>query len=146
MSNYVKRCTIDDARSVAKSLREADRRECVEGHGIDPILEIPKAALSCQSYIFYVPNEELAGIVGIDKTNQIWMLCTDAVTEYPLTVAREAKRFIEGRDESFLWCRADARNSAHLKLLKFLGFKEQRRLIFGPNKLTFIEYTYGNWI
>lgn len=146
MSNYVKPCTVDDARDVAKNLRKADWKECVEGHGIDPIIEIPKAALSCQSFVFIVPNQKLAGIVGIDNTNQIWMLCTEAIQEYPLTVAREAKRFIEGRDEPFLWCRADARNAAHLKLLKFLGFKEQRHITFGPNKLTFIEYRYDHWI
>lgn len=129
---------------MASNLREDDWRECVEGHGVIPIHAIPLASLQCDCFIFHVPNNELAGIVGIDNDHQIWMLCTPAIHEYPLTFAREAKRFIDGRSEPFLWCRADARNKAHLKLLKFLGFTEQRQITFGPHNLLFIELEYAS--
>ncbi len=127
---------------VASNLREDDWRECVEGHGLDPKQAIPLASLACDCSIFSVPNNELAGIVGIGSDCQIWMLCTPAIQKYPLTFAREAKRFIEGRSEPYLWCLADARNEVHLKLLRFLGFEQKRQTTYGPNNLLFIELSY----
>ena len=144
MSKYVSPSTLERAYEVACNLREDDWRECVEGHGLNPKQAIPLHSLQCDCYTFIVPNNALAGIAGVYSNCEIWMLCTPAIHDYPLTFAREAKRFIEGRSEPFLWCRADARNVAHLKLLKFLGFKEQRQLTFGPNNLTFIELTYAS--
>lgn len=127
---------------MASSLREDDHKECVEGHGVVPIHAIPLASIRDECYTFTVPNNELAGIVGIGSDYQIWMLCTPAIQKYPHTFAKEAKRFIEGRSEPYLWCSADARNLVHLKLLQFLGFKEEQRLIYGPNNLQFIQLRY----
>ena len=68
------------------------------------------------------------------------MLCTHAIYEYPLTFAREAKRFVESRPEPLLWNIVDKRNKVHLKLLRFLGFKFLREISHGPNNLSFIEF------
>ena len=68
------------------------------------------------------------------------MLCTPAIHDYPLTFAREAKRFIDSRQESRLWNYADKRNTVHLKLLKFLGFRFLDEIPFGPNQLPFIKF------
>ena len=87
-----------------------------------------------------MPNGKTAGLAGVQEGGKIWMLCTPAIHEYPYTFAREAKRFIESREEKLLWNIVDKRNTAHLKLLKFLGFKFLRELKHGPNKLTFIEF------
>lgn len=144
MSKYVVPATLEASYQVASRLREDDWRECVEGHGVNPLHAIPLLSLRCDCYTFVVPNNALAGIAGIADDCEVWMLCTPAIHDYPLTFAREAKRFIEGRSEPFLWCRADARNKAHLKLLRFLGFKEQRQITFGPNNLPFIELTYAS--
>ena len=70
------------------------------------------------------------------------MLCTPVIEQYPHTFAREAKRFIERREEKLLWNIADKRNKVHLKLLKFLGFKFLREINYGPNNLPFIEFCY----
>ena len=50
------------------------------------------------------------------------MLTTPAILDFPVTFAREAKRFIDSRTESVLWNYVDKRNTVHIKLLKFLGF------------------------
>ena len=47
------------------------------------------------SVSFTVPNGETAGAAGIEENGAIWMLCTPAIHKYPLTFAREAKRFID---------------------------------------------------
>ena len=89
---------------------------------------------------FTVPNGDIAGLAGVDIDGQIWMLCTPAIHKFPVTFARESKRFIEARKEKLLWNIVDKRNKTHLKLLKFLGFKFLRELKHGPNNLSFIEF------
>ena len=86
-----------------------------------------------------MPNGKTAGMAGVDD-GIIWMVCTPAIQEYPVTFAREAKRFVESRTEPLLWNVVDKRNTVHLKLLKFLGFKFLREIYHGPNNLSFIEF------
>jgi hypothetical protein len=87
-----------------------------------------------------MPNGETAGMVGIHDT-MIWMLCTPVIELYPMTFAREAKKFIDSRTEPLLWNVVDKRNTVHLKLLKFLGFTFHEELLFGPNNLPFIKFS-----
>ena len=69
------------------------------------------------------------------------MFCTPAILDFPLTFAREAKRFIESRTERVLWNYVDKRNTVHIKLLKFLGFTLlEEEIPFGPNQLPFIRF------
>jgi hypothetical protein len=131
---------MEAAVDVASNLREDDYREVYEGHGHYPLLYLPLAAFNGDTVWFEVPNGKTAGMAGVQEGGKVWMLCTPAIHEYPLTFAREAKRFIESRTEELLWNIVDKRNTAHLKLLKFLGFKFLRELEHGPNKLTFIEF------
>ena len=131
---------MEAAVEVASNLRADDYREVWEGHGHFPRWYIPFAAFNGDTVYFEVPNGKTAGLAGVQEGGKIWMLCTPAIHEYPYTFAREAKRFIESREEKLLWNIVDKRNTAHLKLLKFLGFKFLRELEHGPNKLTFIEF------
>ena len=131
---------MEAAVEVASNLRADDYREVWEGHGHFPRWYIPFAAFNGDTVYFEVPNGKTAGLAGVQEGNKIWMLCTPAIHDYPFTFAREAKRFIESREEKLLWNIVDKRNTAHLKLLKFLGFKFLRELEHGPNKLTFIEF------
>jgi len=131
--------TLEAAYQVASNLRPEDRRECVEGHGIDPIIHVVLASQDGSCWSFTMPNGETAGIVGIID-DQIWMLCTPVIHQYPLTFAREAKRWLDSRTEPYLWNVVDKRNTVHIKLLKFLGFTLHEELLFGPNNLPFIRF------
>jgi len=139
VSDYIHPITEEAAIYVASHLRDDDYREVKEGHGHEPLLYIPSSAFYGDTVYFNVPNGKTAGLAGV-QDGKIWMLCTNAIHEYPLTFAREAKRFVESRKEELLWNIVDKRNAAHLKLLKFLGFKFLRELKHGPNQLTFIEF------
>ena len=139
MSKYIHPLTKEVAFEVASNLLPEDRREVEEGHGHDPKIIIP-LAYQGDSVYFRVPNGELAGIAGVQKDGQIWMLCTPAILKYPVTFAREAKRYVDSRQEKLLWNVVDIRNTVHIKLLRFLGFKFLRKLEYGPNKLTFMEF------
>ena len=140
MSKYIHQLTREAALDVASNLRPDDYREVVEGHGHDPLVVLPLAVDYPNSIYFTVPNGKTAGIAGVTEDGRIWMLCTTAIDEYPITFAREAKRFIDSRPEKMLWNIADKRNTVHLKLLKFLGFKFLREVTYGPNNITFIEF------
>ena len=131
---------MEAAVQVASNLREDDYKEVFEGHGDFPLFYLPISAFIGDTVWFEVPNGKTAGMAGVNEGGKVWMLCTPAIHEFPLTFAREAKRFIESREEKLLWNIVDKRNTAHLKLLKFLGFKFLRELTYGPNKLTFIEF------
>ena len=140
MSKYIHPMTMEAAVEVASNLLPDDYREVFEGHGHFPLFLIPMTAFNGDAVWFEVPNGKTAGLAGVHDNGQVWMLCTPAIYDYPLTFAREAKRFIESREEKLLWNIVDKRNTVHLKLLKFLGFKFLRELEHGPNKLTFIEF------
>ena len=140
MSKYIHQATVGAALEVASNLLPDDRSEVQEGHGHDPKTALVGSIRYCDSVYFEVPNGKIAGLAGVHGNGQIWMLCTDVIHEHPLIFAREAKRWIESREEKLLWNVVDKRNTTHLKLLKFLGFKFLRELKYGPNQLTFIEF------
>ena len=140
VSKYIHPVTIEAAIEVASNLRPDDRREVEEGHGLDPLVALVMEAKEGSSVYFTVPNGKTAGMAGVGEGGTIWMLCTPAIHEYPITFAREAKRYIDSRQEDLLWNIVDERNRVHLKLLKFLGFKFLRKKLHGPNNLSFIEF------
>ena len=140
VSNYIHPITLEAATEVASNLRPDDLREVEEGHGIDPTL-LPFLMSQNPSYVYFtVPDGKTAGMAGVGKEGDIWMLCTPEIHRYPITFAREAKRYVDSREERLLWNIVDMRNTAHLRLLKFLGFKFLRKLNHGPNNVTFIEF------
>ncbi len=140
MSNYIHPCTLEAAYEVASNLRPDDLREVTEGHGLVPTIHIPLGSLKGFCVYFTVPDGRIAGLAGVEEDGRIWMLCTEAIHDFPITFAREAKRFIESRSEEVLWNYADKRNTAHLKLLRYLGFQLFNEVPFGPNNLPFIPF------
>ena len=140
MSNYIHPITLEAATEVASNLRSDDYREVTEGHGINPIAFLPMVAQEGSAVYFPVPDGKTAGLAGVGDDGAIWMLCTPEIERYPITFAREAKRYVDSREEPLLWNIVDCRNTVHLKLLKFLGFTFLRKFEYGPNNLPFIEF------
>ena len=140
MSKYIHPITKEAALEVASNLRPEDRREVEEGHGVDSTSALIEAVQKPSCVYFTVPSGKTAGMAGVDPGGQIWMLCTNAIEESPITFVREAKRYVERQPDKLLWNIVDKRNVVHLKLLKFLGFRFLRELKHGPNQLTFIEF------
>ena len=136
----IRPATVEAAIEVASNLRFEDYRECVEGHGSDPMVSLPMAVHLGHCISFDMPNGKTAGLAGIHENGAIWMLCTPDIHDYPIAFAREAKRWINSRTEPLLHNICDARNTAHVKLLRFLGFKFLRVITHGPNNLAFIEF------
>ena len=140
VSNYIHPITLEAATEVASNLRSDDLREVEEGHGIAHRF-LPLIMSQNPSYVYFtVPDGKTAGMAGVGEQGDIWMLCTPDIHRYPITFAREAKRYVDSRTEPLLWNIVDIRNTAHLRLLRFLGFKFLRKLEHGPNNVTFIEF------
>tara|TARA_R100000742_G_C4278026_1_gene100433 strand:+ start:2696 stop:3127 length:432 start_codon:yes stop_codon:yes gene_type:complete len=135
--------TIEAALEVASNLLPDDRREVEEGHGIHPIDFAYMAAQEASSISFTAPNGKTAGMGGIQNNGIIWMLCTPIIHQYPIAFIKAAKSYLDGRKVATVHNIVDARNTVHLKLLKFLGFKFLGRITHGPNNLTFIKFTNG---
>ena len=125
---------------VASNLTPADYREVCEGHGLFPRFHIPMSAMQGDNVVVQTPDGKTAAIGGVTEEGQIWLLSTPRIKEHPLALAKDIKRFVDNRTEKLLWNIVDKRNTDHLKLLKFLGFKFLREFKYGPNQLTFIEF------
>ena len=121
---YIQTCTPELALSVGLNLRYEDSRETEETTQLCAEAAILQSFYdSAYSVFFKVPNGKAAGVAGVTPHNVIWMLCTEASTEYPHTFVKEAKRWVNSLLNPYLCNQADMRNEAHIKLLKLLGFK-----------------------
>ena len=140
LSKYIHPITLKAALEVASNLRSEDFREISEGHGLDPLTYLAGMSMIASTVYFTSPSGKAAGMAGVGKKGDIWMLCTNVIHEQPTLFARQAKRYVDNRTEPLLWNIVDSRNEAHLRLLKFLGFKFLRKLKHGPNNVTFIEF------
>jgi len=140
VSKYIHPITIKAAYEVASNLRPEDRRELEEGWGVEPIRHLLSAAQMTPCVYFTSPSGKAAGMAGVGRKGDIWMLCTPVIHEKPKLFLREAKRYVDSRQEPLLWNIVDKRNTVHMKLLKFLGFKFIREVLHGPNYLPFIEF------
>ena len=124
-SKFIKPLTAELALSVGQDLRWEDRREAEEttGYCAEAICvnSFYNSAYGSSVY-FEVPNGKAAGVAGVTPENVIWMLCTEASTEYPHTFVREARRWVEALPNPYVFNHADMRNESHIKLLKLLKF------------------------
>ena len=140
-SKLIKPCTPELALSVGQNLRWEDRREVEQTTGmVAEAVVVQSYYLSTygQCVYFEVPNGKAAGVAGVTPQNIIWMLCTEASTEYPHTFVREARRWVDSLPNTYVFNHADMRNEAHIKLLKLLGFQFIRYHVV--NKVPLIEF------
>ena len=126
VGKYIKPCTPELALSVGLNLRWEDRREVEQTTGYCAEAVVINSYFNSaygQSVYFEVPNGKAAGVAGVSPQNVIWMLCTEASTEFPHTFVKEAKRWVDSLPNTYVFNQCDMRNEAHVKLLKLLGFK-----------------------
>jgi len=139
VGKYIQPCTPELALQVGINLRWEDKREVEETTGLTaPAAVLESYYRSAFTVFFTVPNGKAAGVAGVTPDNRIWMLCTQASEEYPHTFVREARRWIKGLPNEYLWNHADMRNESHIKLLKLLGFTFLRYYVI--NGVPLIEF------
>lgn len=127
----VRPATLQDARFVGARLRVEDEREVNTATG-RPGTEVVPLALHASSERYTVWHAgtpvALAGVVPrTDGLGSVWMLCTDGVRFCALSLVSESRYWLDHMARAFpngLTARADARNTAHLRWCKLMGFRE----------------------
>ena len=135
-SKFIQPCTPELALRVGLNLRWEDQREVEQTTGMCGAAACVQSFFNSAyggSVYFEVPNGKAAGVAGVTPDNVIWMLCTEASTEYPHTFVREARRWVDSLSNPYVFNHADMRNESHIKLLKLLKF-------------TFIRYHVHNGV
>ena len=97
-SKYIHPITLKAALEVASNLRSEDFREISEGHGIDPLTYLAAMSTVASTVYFTSPSGKAAGMAGVGREGDIWMLCTNVIHEQPTLFARQAKRYVDSRE------------------------------------------------
>ena len=77
-----------------------------------------------------------------DKVGWIWLLGTDDIGTCPVSFLRWSKKMLPYllQPYAMVWNLVDARNTVHIKWLRWLGFTLIRRVNHGPQQLPFYEF------
>ena len=79
LSKYIHPITLKAALEVACNLRSEDFREISDGHGIDPLMYLAAMSADPSTVYFTSPSGKAAGMAGVGKKGDIWMLCTNVI-------------------------------------------------------------------
>lgn len=139
----------EDAAVMAPNLREADRNEIAARTAQEPLQALTESmslSSTCLTGTYLGEPFAICGVCPvIEGVGAIWLLGTDAVMNPK--VSRQFLRFSKLYVDQFqhmyplLFNYIDARNTVHIKWLKWLGFQfinlHQK---FGVGKLPFYEF------
>ena len=153
---YPTEAEYEDIKKVASEMREADKNE-LKALGMDD----PEEALK-ESYFGSKPKCYTAIGAGVpvarcgvgpfeenERWGSIWLLGTDGVTkDIPITFLKWTRKFLPTLLEPYdMVCNiVDARNTVHIKWIKWLGFSFMRELKHGPEGRTFYEFARLNHV
>jgi hypothetical protein len=92
------------------------------------------------------------GLLGVGKSmiegaGSIWLLATDDIEKYQITFLRHSKKVLKELQQDYLALHnyVDARNSLHIKWLKWMGFTFINKLDrFGVEQRPFYEFVRIN--
>ena len=149
MNNYLLPTTVEDVDYIAPKLRQADKNECLAATGKAPLsvlytsLMIGDITLTLRS-----PNGERVGLCGVvpsplENSGVVWMCATDDIYQHQMAFLRRSKAALDYLAEDYLLLHnyVDARNTLHIKWLKWMGFtfiSEQKD--YGAEKRLFYEF------
>lgn len=149
MTVLIRRATRLDAKLLAPHLRRADRDECFASYG-DPNDALPiSVVMSTRAFSVIAPErEEPLAIFGwVEESAEfarVWMMGSDHL----LTPDRrrlflsESRRIVDLLNARFplIGNDIDARNTLHIRWLKWLGFTFITKRKAGPQDLLFYSF------
>lgn len=150
--NYIRPATIQDCFCIAAGMRDADCQEIAAVSARDPLdvllegLETSDLCLTLISPISGLPFAML-GVTEITQhgipTGAIWMLASNEIEKCSIAFLRRCHEPLNTLQKRWpvLWNCADARNTLHLKWLKWLGFNfVMSHPFYGIEQREFIEF------
>ena len=155
MKSEIIESTVRHISPIAKSIREADLLEILAAGSNSPYDSLWDGhRMSNPGYTFIVDNKPVCmfGVVPFEdnpRWGTIWMLGTDDITDkYSFQFLRWSKRFLPTLMEPYeMVCNiVDARNTVHIRWIKWMGFKFIRQVVFGPENRLFWEFAEVNHV
>tara|TARA_R110002074_G_scaffold247778_2_gene419755 strand:- start:3799 stop:4260 length:462 start_codon:yes stop_codon:yes gene_type:complete len=141
--------TVEDIDFVAPRLRKADYNECIASTGKKPRGVLHRSLdLGDISLTLRAPNGDRVGLCGVvpsplAEAGVVWMVATDDIYQHQTTFLRNSKRALKHLSEDYLvlFNCVDARNSLHIKWLKWMGFTFiNKHENYGAEKRLFYEF------
>lgn len=145
----VREARVADAVSLAPRLRRADRRECIANTGIAPEIILPYSVGSPGPTWAFDDGEKCIGLFGLDAVDQnpefgiVWMVTSDDIRAHRRQLLAESPSWLEALHRTYplLGNHVDARNTVHIRWLRWLGFSMLRVIPeFGAERRPFIEF------
>lgn len=142
--------TRDDVRYMAPRLRAADRAEVRAYTGLPPEVVLEQCLdASDQCWVGCHNDGEPAVLWGTQPVYQvpevgwIWMVCTDLILQHKYEFLTQARAHLPLAHARYpiLTNHVDARNTVHIKWLRFMGFSFLRRVErWGAESIPFYEF------
>jgi len=142
--------TVEDVEYIAPRLRQADISECFAATGREPLGILQQGLnLGDITLTLRAPNDDRVGLCGVvpsaslPEAGVVWMVATDDIYQHQITFLRNSKRALQYLSEDYLvlYNCVDARNSLHIKWLKWMGFTFiKKHENYGAEKRLFYEF------
>ena len=156
MIPIVRNSEVEDAIRMAHNLRKADMNElkAVRGNDLDTAHVLYEGIKNSDKPRTFVIDGEPSAIYGVVNQNEpnlnvgwVWLLGTDRIKEAKTFFLKHSKKELEeqGKEYDVLANYVDARNTVHIKWLKWLGFKFLREVNnYGKEQRKFYEFARVN--
>lgn len=145
---HLRPATGADVLALSGSMRAADVRE-VEATGSDPLTALSDGLrVSDEPIVATYQDDRPICMAGVSadlhdpSIGYIWMLGSDELATRPMTFLRGARALVEhwNRQYPILTNVVDARNTLHIKWLRWMGFTFIARTPHGPEGLPFLHF------
>ena len=146
---YLTPTSVNDLDYIAPRLRQADRNECLAATGKEPLgILYQSLLLGDITLTMRTPEGERVGLCGIapspfSNAGVVWMCATDAIMKHQMAFLRRSKAALDylGADYDVLHNCVDARNTVHIKWLKWMGFSFiNKHETYGVEQRPFYEF------
>ena len=145
---YIKIATLKEVNYLSTRLRQEDVDECKAHSNSSPLNALTVGVkYSHLPFVIYSNKDEPVFIVGVipqgKNLGMIWLLSSSEINNMPITFLRNCKTVLRCYSQTFplLYNYIDARNTLHIKWLKWLGFQFIKvHQNFGYEQRKFIEF------
>lgn len=130
LNKYLTQTSVNDLDYIAPRLRKADKDECLAATGKEPLgILYQSLMLGDITLTMRTPEGERVGLCGVapspfSNAGVVWMCATDAIMKHQMAFLRRSKAALDylSADYDVLHNCVDARNTVHIKWLKWMGF------------------------
>ena len=141
--NGIRKTILEDLDYLAPRLRFEDKREILDGTGLNPYQALT-ASFNCSDISLTIVDTKNipVGIFGVSADGAIWLLATPEIKRIRFSFLRESRKVVNLLNYKYklLWNFVDCRNELHLRWLKWCGFKFIRKVNHGVSQQPFYEF------